>query len=118
MKLSMLFGAAVVLFSSMAFAFDETYIGNVAPHGETTVSRKIPKGHHSVEVFTEGGLDRDAGPSDRVTTHVYNAANVVNYTCENTSHCTHVLDTDVDIEASFTVSNSSSKGVGFRVWIH
>lgn len=120
MKLSMLFGAAVVLFSSMAFAFDETYIGNVAPHGETTVSRKIPKGHHSVEVFTEGGGDvgGDGGTGGRITTHVYNAANVVNYTCENTSHCTHVLDTDVDLEASFTVSNSSSKGIGFRVWIH
>ncbi|HEY5267572.1 MAG TPA: hypothetical protein VII94_00355 [Candidatus Saccharimonadales bacterium] len=116
MKLSMLFGAALVLFSSAAFAHDDTYIGNVSAHGETTVVRKIPKGHHSVEVFTEGGgFDGGAG---RVTTHVYNAANVVNYTCENTSHCTHVLDTDIDIEANFTIISSSDKSFGFRVWIH
>lgn len=119
MKLSMLFGAAVVLFSSMAFAFDETYIGNVSPHGETTVTRLLPKGHHSVDFFTEGDRDeRDGGTSGKVSTHVYSAANVINYTCENTSHCRHVLDTDVDIEVSFTVSNSSDKNIGFRVWIH
>lgn len=109
MKLSMLFGAAVVLFSSVAFAYDDTYIGNVSPHGETTVSRRIPMGRHSVEVFTDG--------TDKVTTHV-SAVNVINYTCESTSHCTHVLDTDVDVDASFTVSNSADKSVGFRVWVH
>ena len=110
MKLSMLFGAALVMFSSVAFAYDDTYIGNVSPHGETTVVRKIPKGRHSVEVFTDG--------TDKVGAHVYSVSGGVDYTCENTSHCTHVLDTNLDLEASFTINSSADKSVGFRVWVH
>jgi hypothetical protein len=110
MKISALFGAAIVLFSAVAFAHDLTYTGPIKAGETKTVRVEIPVGKMTIEVFS-------SFPDTKFNCQFQSGYGGIVFEQTNTSRC--VGRTIVQSETTMGVSvHNLGKDADYKIWVH
>lgn len=110
MKITALFGAAVLLFATSVLAYDLTYMGPIKSKETKTVRVELPSNSKlTVEVFST---------YDTKFTCQFSASyGGVVFEQPNTDRCVLNLNTTTDTSMTVGVSNLG-KDADYRIWVH
>lgn len=110
MKLSTLFGAALVLFSTAALAHDLTYMGPIKANETKNVKVELPAGKLTVEVFS-------SSPETKFNCQFQTGYGSPVFEQTNTSRCVGRLVNQSDTTMSVSVRNLG-RDSDYKIWVH
>ena len=109
MKITSLFGAAILCLATSAFAHDMTYIGQVKPHETVTWKVELPEGKSTTQVSTS--------TPETISCTFYNSEGMVIFDAKSVSFCLYDRDIPADT-ISALITNESNQVLSLNIWVH
>lgn len=110
MKISTLFGIAVLLFATSALAYDLTYLGPIKAKESKTVRVELPRGPLTLEVSS-------SFKDTKFNCQFSASYGGVVFEQNNTDRCIANVNSTSDNSMSVTVTNLG-KDSDYRIWVH
>jgi hypothetical protein len=110
MKLPALFGAALILLSTVALAHDLTYMGPIRANETRSVKVELPAGRLTVEVFS-------SSPETKFNCQFQTGYGGPVFEQANTSRCVSRIVNQSDTTMSVIVRNLG-KDSDYKIWVH
>lgn len=109
MKLSALFGVAIVLFSTVASAYDLTYLGPIKSRETKSVKVELPVGKLAIDVSSDD--------SDTKFNCQFSSAYGIMFEQNNVAKCSANVSVTSDTSMTVSVTNLS-KDTHYKIWVH
>lgn len=111
MKFPAIIAASILFLSSVAYAYDMTYLSGVKAHDTKQVLVEIPQGKHTVEIWGTDGEMISCTLIDRGTGNVA-------YKADNVQRCVGRADLSLPANVLAKITNNGNKDLEFRIWVH